>query len=220
MGFLLSSREGRLCVDGKRVMTPYFEGMFPADQFTSGDLSLPATDINLKMVSQCYLDLFIKPMGMVLEKRPSGKRWLHSTLDIAQNYSSSLAVQAEDSTIRGKNADSDNSTRGWCLFAVNTLHRFFWKDFDCYRGTCKYDESHDYHWWLQNSTGDVIDLTEEQYRISKIDQLREEGKKLKPLGLRYAATSRAMAYKITELLSGQHYDPDVIDQYANAYMKR
>ena len=64
------------------------------------------------------------------------------------------------------------------------------------------------------------DLTEEQYRISKIDQLREEGKKLKPLGLRYAATSRAMAHKITELLSGQHYDPDVIDQYANAYMKR
>ena len=73
---------------------------------------------------------------------------------------------------------------------------------------------------MQNSTGDVIDLTEEQYRISKIDQLREKGKKLKPLGLRYAATSRAMAYKITELLSGQHYDPDVIDQYANAYMKR
>ena len=55
MGFLLSSREGRLCVDGKRVMTPYFQGMFPADQFMSGDLSLPATDINLKMVSQCYL---------------------------------------------------------------------------------------------------------------------------------------------------------------------
>ena len=108
MGFLLSSREGRLCVDGKRVMTPYFEGMFPDDQFTSGDLSLPATDINLKMVSQCYLDLFIKPMGMVLEKRPSGKRWLHSTLDIAHSYSSSAAVQAKDLTIRGKKDDSDN----------------------------------------------------------------------------------------------------------------
>ena len=220
MSFLISSREGRLCIDGKRVVSPFTEGILPKDQFTGGDLSLPATENNILMVSQCFLDLFIKPMGMVLEKRPSGKRWLYSTLDIEKKYRSTVPIETKDSVPRGKFRSSENLTRGWCLFAVNTLHRFFWKDFDCHRGSCKYDESNDYHWWLQNDTGDVIDLTEEQYRISKIYNLREDGKKLKPLGLRYAATSRNMAYKITEVLSGQQYDVDVIDQYANAYMKR
>ena len=67
---------------------------------------------------------------------------------------------------------------------------------------------------------DMIDLAEEQYRATKIPTLRDQGKKLKPLGHQYSATSRAMAHKITEVLSSRHYDVDIIDQYANAYMKR
>jgi hypothetical protein len=88
------------------------------------------------------------------------------------------------------------------------------------RSSRKLEETDDYHWWLENSSGDMIDLAEEQYRATKIPTLRNQGKRLKPLGHQYSATSRAMAHKITEVLSSHNYDVNTIDQYANAYMKR
>ena len=220
MGFLISSHCGHLCVDGKRVLKPLTEGLFPSDQFCDGDLSIPSTDRNILTVSQCFLDLYINPMGLLQEKRSKGKKWLHSTLEIEKEFSE--AIQIEESMHSSKetlNASTDQ-TRGWHLFAMHTLHRFFWKDFDCIRGTRKLEETDDYHWWLENSSGDMIDLAEEQYRATKIPTIRDQGKKLKPLGHRYSATSRAMAHRITEVLSSHHYDANIVDQFANAYMKR
>ena len=60
--FLISSREGRLCVDGKRVPKPSTKICTP-DQFASGSLAIPATVENIKAVSQVFLDLFINPQG-------------------------------------------------------------------------------------------------------------------------------------------------------------
>jgi hypothetical protein len=82
MGFLISSHSGHLCVDGKRVLKPLTDGLFPSDQFCDGDLSIPSTDRNILTVSQCFLDLYINPMGMLQEKRSKGKKWLHSTSEI------------------------------------------------------------------------------------------------------------------------------------------
>ena len=221
MGFLLSSRSGHLCIDGKRVLKPHTDGLFPSDQFCSGDLSIPSTDRNILTISQCFLDLYINPMGLLQEKRAKGKKWLHSTLEIEREFGESFQIEeAQKQSSKGSMPASPHQTRGWHLFVMHTLHRFFWKDFDCIRGSRKLEETDDYHWWLENSSGDMIDLAEEQYQASKIPTLRDQGKKLKPLGNRYSATSRAMAHRITEVLSSHHYDPSVIDQYANAYMKR
>lgn len=220
MGFLLSSRSGHLCVDGKRVSRPHTDGLFPSSQFCDGDLSIPSTDLNILTVSQCYLDLYINPMGLLQEKRSKGKKWLHSTLEIEKEFSEAIQIEESMHPSKGTLNASPDQTRGWHLFAMHTLHRFFWKDFDCIRGTRKLEETDDYHWWLENSSGDMIDLAEEQYRATKIPTIRDQGKKLKPLGHRYSATSRAMAHRITEVLSSHHYDANIVDQFANAYMKR
>lgn len=220
MGFLLSSRSGHLCVDGKRVLKPHTDGLFPSDQFCDGDLSIPSTDRNILTISQCFLDLYINPMGILQEKRSKGKKWLYSTLDIEREFGEVNQVEDPEQSTKGSIPTLLSQTRGWHIFAMHTLHRFFWKDFDCIRGSHKLEETGDYHWWLENSSGDMIDLAEEQYRATKIPTLRDQGKKLKPLGQRYSATSKTMAHKITEVLSSHHYDANVIDQYANAYMKR
>ena len=220
MSFTVSSRSGRLLVNGIRISAPHTESLFPSTQFASGDLSIPATEQNILTVSQCFLDLYTNPMGIVLEQRSKGKKWLHSTHDIENQYGHwDGSVDKDDRSKKGY-GKSINPTRGWHLFAVNTLHHFFWKDFDCYRGSHKLEESNDYHWWLENNRGDTIDLAEDQYRVSRIPILREGGKKLKPLGTRYCRTYKNMAHGITEVISGHKYDANRIDCYANAYMKR
>ena len=220
MGFILSSRSGHLCVDGKRVLKPHTDGIFPSGQFCDGDLSIPSTVQNILTISQCFLDLFINPIGMLQEQRPKGKKWLHSTLEIERELEVAIPTEKQEKISKGSLPRSPDQTRGWHLYTMHTLHRFFWKEFDCVRGSRKHEETDDYHWWLENSHGDVIDLAEEQYRAGKLTTLREKGKKLKPLGQQYSATSRAMAHRITEVLSSRRYNASLIDQYANAYMKR
>ena len=220
MSFLLSSRSGHLYFNGNRVLEQHTDGLFPSDQFCDGNLSIPSTDQNILTISQCFLDLFINPMGMMQEKRSKGKKWLYSTVEIEREFGGAIQIENQEHSSKDPLPTSLNQTRGWHLFTMHTLHRFFWKDFDCIRGSRKLEETNDYHWWLENSSGDMIDLAEEQYRAAKIPKLRAQGKRLKPLGHRYSATSRTMAHRITEVLSSHHYDASVIDQYANAYMKR
>ncbi len=220
MSFLLTSRSGHLCVNGERVLKQHTDGIFPSSQFCNGDLSIPSTDQNILTISQCLLDLYINPIGMLQEKRAKGKKWLHSTLEIESKFEKTNRTDNQESLSKDSLHTSTNQTRGWHLFTMHTLHRFFWKDFDCIRGSRKHEETDDYHWWLENSSGDIIDLTEEQYRAGKLTTLRDQGKKLKPLGQRYSATSRTMAHRITEVLSSHRYDSSLIDQYANAYMRR
>ena len=220
MGILFSSRSGSLCVNGRRVIKPHTEGLFPEKQFHKGNLSIPATESNILTISQCFLDLYINPIGMLQEKRSKGKKWLHSTVEITKELNKDNKTTEKGTREKEGQILSSNSTRGWHLFSVYTLHRFFWKDFDCIRGSKKHEETDDYHWWLENDNGDIIDLTEEQYRASRIHSLRDQGKKLKPMGQNHSATSKTMAHRITEVLSDHQYNADAIDQYANAYMRR
>ena len=220
MGFLLSSRSGHLCINGKRLSKQHTDGLFPTNQFYGGDLSIPSTVQNILTISQCFLDLFIIPMGMEQERRAKGKKWLHSTKEIERKFGNKVQTIDLENGSASSLTTSLDQTRGWHLFAMHTLHRFFWKDYDCVRSKRKHEETDDYHWWLENNSGDIIDLAEEQYRATKIPTLRDQGKRLKPQGQRYSATSRAMAHRITEVLSSHDYEIDSIDQYANAYTKR
>ena len=160
MGFLLSSRSGHLCVDGKRVLKPHTDGLFPSDQFCDGDLSIPTTDRNILTISQCFLDLYINRMGMLQEKRSKGKKWLHSTLEIEKEFGKEFKTGNPEQSTKSTLPSPVSQTRGWHGFAMHTLHRFFWKDFDCIRCSRKLEETDDYHWWLENSSGDMIDLAE------------------------------------------------------------
>ena len=73
-----------------------------------------------------------------------------------------------------------------------TLHRFFYKEWDMYRNECKLIDG-DYHWWLQDKEGNIIDLTEEQYILNGIHNCRDGGKKKGPLGLSYGVKTRNIA---------------------------
>ena len=137
MGLILSSRSGHLCVDGKRVLKPLTNGLFPSDQFCDGDLSIPSTDRNILTVSQCFLDLYINRMGLLQEKRSKGKKWLHSTLEIEKEFSKEFQTDNPEHSKKGSVPVSLRQTRGWHVFSMHTLHRFFWKDFECMRSSRK-----------------------------------------------------------------------------------
>ena len=110
-----------------------------------------------------------------------------------------------------------NLTRGWCYLASATLHRFFYKEFDLYRGDCEYDEG-DFHWWLQNASGDVIDLAEEQYRISKIYELRKNGKKKSSFpALSYPARGGNLAWKLAEYVSASSINYEDVPKRLKGY---
>jgi len=202
MTFFISSREGRLCVDGKRIPVPSTVAETPDGFGDDGNLSMPATQKNILAVSQLILDTFIIPMGARLESGESPEGY--PGLDVVQKY------QEKDDELVGESPflsrfrrffrNQKNLTRGWCYLVSGTMHRFFFKDFDLYRSECSLDQN-DHHWWLQNDAGDVIDLTEEQYRIFKIYKPRENGRKQGPMGQSYAVKTRNMSVVIANLLT-------------------
>ena len=202
MTYLISSREGRLCLDGKRLPQRITRSTFPFDSFVSGDFSIEASMENIQIISQCFLDLYVVPMGG--QQLPRG--WGYTSQDVEIKYKT-IPDEIEGDAylfnpVRRLFRSSRNLTRGWCLLSCATLHRFFWKEFDLYRSPCPYDVENDYHWWLQNQDGDVIDLTEEQYRISRIYEPRSDGKKMTSLpAASYAVRGRNLSLKLAEYVS-------------------
>jgi len=215
--FLVSSREGRLCVDGRRVPKPSTRICTP-DQFASGSLAIPATLENIKVVSQVFLDLFINPQGMRL---PKGQGDGYPGLDVVGKYKNVPDEVKNDQDLlrlfRGLFRSPKNLTRGWCYLASGTLHRFFYKEFDLYKGGDEYGDPNDFHWWLFNEKRGTIDLTEEQYRIMKIYDLRNDGKKMSPMGQSYGVKTRNMAVEVAKVLCGGYVDAAIVK--ATGYKK-
>ena len=81
---LYSSREGRLCVDGKRVPLQITRSSFPADSFATGDFSIAANKENILVICQCFLDLYVIPMGG--KKLPSGFGYNYTSQDLELKY--------------------------------------------------------------------------------------------------------------------------------------
>jgi hypothetical protein len=202
--FLVSSREGRVCLDGHRVKRVKTQ-LFDADYFASGSLVIPATLDNILAVSQVFMDLFINKKGITLNKSEGG----YKNLDVVGKYQQIPSWFANDQDLlrlfRGWFRSDRNLTRGWCYLAAGTLHRFFYPEFDLYRSECEFGRSDikmDYHWWLYNPRRGTIDLTEEQYRVMRIYDLRSEGKKRGVLGHSYGVKTRNMAVLVASELCG------------------
>jgi len=207
--FLVSSREGRVCFNGKRIQKQHTQ-IFEHDHFKTGSLAIPSTLDNIQVVSQVFLDLFITPKGIIL---PPGEGSGYRTLDIVGRYKNMHDAIYDDHSLlrlfRGLFRSDRNLTRGWCYLAAATLHRFFYQDYDLYRGECEYDST-DFHWWLHNESRGTIDLTEEQYRIMKIYELRKNGTRRSPMGHSYGVKTRNMAVKVAEVLCGSYVDPKMV----------
>ena len=209
--FLLSIKEGKLCVDGHWTGKQETKGVFNTEQFKSGDLSITASKDNIITVSQCFLDLFIKPISWNLEQNPIWRS--NITMDAVREY---REIEHEDNSnpksffkqLTSLFLYDKNLTRGWCYLATATLHRFFYKQFVLFRNTCEYSDD-DYHWWLQDGKR-VIDLTEEQYKVKESYALRLGGRKKTPLGKPYSLQTRNLASMIASELSNSFVDPDKI----------
>jgi len=199
---IITSREGRLCIDGKRIPVPSIFIEVPEGFGENGDLSLPATQKNVLAISQLFMDTFIIQMGMTLDSGVSPEGY--PGLDIVKKYDQKDDVLVDSGKFlerfRRYFRNPKNLTKGWCYLSSATLHRFFYKEFDLYRNECSLDED-DFHWWLQNENGDIIDLTEEQYRIFKIYNPRENGRKKSPMGQSYAVKTRNMSVVIANRIT-------------------
>ena len=184
MSYLFSVKDRQVYLNEQAVgdtKEPSSFGTFGADNFNDGDLYLPATIENISSVADGRL--FVN-----YSKIKDGNQYKDGSGD----------VFSKDTRYQNVN----NPTGGWCWFASGTLHRFFYKDFDLYKAVCKINPD-TFHWWLQDKSGNVIDLTEEQYLINGIENIREgiirkqksgEIKPFRPLRTSYALKTRNMAY--------------------------
>jgi hypothetical protein len=216
MSFLISSREGRLCLNGKRVPLKLTRNQLPSEQFSEGNFSIPATLGNINLICQAFLDLYIIPMGG--RRLPRG--YGYTSQDIERKYILPFGNNVNEFLIQPNRhifRSSRNLTRGWCLLSCATLHRFFYKDFDLYRSDCPYD-TNDFHWWLQNNAGDVIDLAEEQYRISRIYDLRSNYQKKNSFpGASYSVRGKNLSWRLAEYVSDSKIDWTRIPKYIKGY---
>jgi hypothetical protein len=188
------------------------------DQFTDGHFSIPATVENIQIISQSFLDLYVIPMGG--RRLPRG--YGYTSQDVEKKYMMPFVDNIDDFLIQPRRhifRSPRNLTRGWCLLSCATLHRFFYKDFDLYRSECPYDKN-DFHWWLQNNAGDVIDLAEEQYRISRIYDLRVNGQKRNSFpSASYSVRGKNLSWRLAEYVSGSRIDWKLIPKYLKGYIK-
>ena len=227
MTFLISTREGRLCLDGKRLPLMITRSKLPPNYFESGNFTLDASLENIKLISQCFTDLYIVPMGG--KRLPRG--WGYLSQDVEPKYQERSKIDfipndLDDAAlnfnpfrkfIRGNR----NLTRGWCLRSVACLHRFFYKEFSITKSSCPFDVyggKPDFHYWLENKNGDVIDLAEEQYRIDRIYDLRKDGKKVSSFPIASASVvGRNLAIKLAEYITTTPIDIDRVPKYCNRY---
>ena len=181
MDLFITSERGKLVQNGEIISPPLFK---PKKKYEEGDLTTAASLINIHGVCESMLELFIRPMGITLDK---SKNWERFKMDVATKYTNGSCPP-----VRNEN----NLTRGWCYLASGVLHRFFWKNYDLYKVSCPLDEAkRDYHWWLESKCRNyVIDLTEEQYLKVGIKNIREGGSLVQQMGHSYGVKTRNMAY--------------------------
>ena len=198
---------------GNLVLAPYRhiqnkELFKPSPNYANGDLSTEATFENLYGICETLMELFVRPMGMQLSDWGYG----YPTLDVVKKH--------RDGTLPYKRSKK-NLTRGWCYLLSGALHRFFYADYDLYKVVCPLDKSgKDYHWWLQSKCGQhVIDLTQEQYLLRGITDVRKDGKKIGAMRGSYGIKTRNIAYVVANHLAPESVDVERIQVtgYAKQY---
>jgi|TARA_R100000353_G_scaffold41084_2_gene32521 hypothetical protein len=195
--FFITSKNGKLVVNGEFVKPKLFQ---PTEPYDDGDLSTEASHENILSACESILELFIRPQGVKLDQ---DKKWRgYISMDVVKKFSDGS---------RPPKRSKSNLTRGWCYLASGVLHRLFFKYFDLYAVKCplaiKGDK--DKHWWIESKFARnkyVIDLTEEQYLIAGIKNVRDGGKKCGGMGHSYGMKTRNMAF-----LVASHRFPNVVN---------
>ena len=202
---LITTRDGKLVQDGEFIKSELFQ---PSQKYDDGDLSVEASTKNIHAVCESLLALFVRPHGMQLKDHPDWE-WNYKTMDVVRKYT--------NGTYPPKRSDK-NLTRGWCYLVAGALHRFFFHRYDLYKVKCPLTPTgldpknkpykQDYHWWLESKCRKyVIDLTEEQYLNVGIENIRDGGWQLGPMGAQsYGLKARNIAYIVAT-----HRYPDAID---------
>jgi len=184
MNLFITSKKGELVQNNKVLNNTRL--FLPQERFIEGDLTIPASIKNIHSICQSILEIFIRPMGLIVNNSEIIE---FREIDIGKKYKN-----GECPPIRNKN----NLTRGWSYLVAGVLHRFFHKNFDLYKVACPFDKKmRDYHWWLESKCRNyVIDLTEEQYLNEGITGIRDMGQITKSLGHSYGNKTKYMAYII------------------------
>ena len=205
MAYLFSVKNNQVYFNQEAIGNTNNPSYFGVNNFIDGDLSLPATKENIGAVSSAFTHLFMNTGGRFynpdfFEDNRYGRLDVnYKYIKDGDPYKSGSGDKLSDDT-RFQNVD--NPTGGWCWFASGTLHRFFYKEFDLYKSVCKINPN-DFHWWLEDKSGNVIDLTEEQYLNNGINDIRKvkytksktgKIKPLRPLRTSYALKTKNMAY--------------------------
>ena len=181
----------------------------PKKKYSNGDLLTEATHHNIYGVCESLMQLFVRPMGLLLDR---DKKWGgYINLDVVKKH--------RDGSLPYKRS-KNNLTRGWCYLLSGVLHRFFYSNYDLYKVKCPFDKSgKDFHWWLESKCRlHVIDLTQEQYLKRGIKDIRKNGKKIAPMGHSYGMKTRNMAF-----LVATHLAPDAVELSSiqqTGYMKK
>ena len=184
MDLFITSKRGKL-VQNNNVLKN-IKLFLPKAKFIKGDLTTPASIKNIQSICESILEIFIRPMGLNIIDREILKL---SNIDIGKKYTNGECPP---------NRTEDNLTRGWSYLVAGVIHRFFHKNFDLYKVLCPLDKNmRDYHWWLESKCRNyVIDLTEEQYLIEGITNIRDNGQITMSMGHSYGDKTKYMAYII------------------------
>ena len=207
MPFLITSAKGRLFLN-EEMKDQILPALKLPPGINKGCLAIDASMNNILSICEHLLYRFIRAGGIFIG--PNKKWRSHTSLNIVKGFGKldemgDLNWFSDDM----KYQNPSIITRGWCYLLNGTLHRFFFKEWDLYRNSRPLING-DYHWWLQDKKGNIIDLTEEQYILNDIHNCREGGYKREPLGLSYSVKTRNMAFTILNDLCGDPIDINVI----------
>ena len=93
-----------------------------------------------------------------------------------------------------------NLTFGHCHNAAGCLYKIFGsKQLSMYRGF----DGEIYHWWVQDKSGKIIDLTAEQYTSKGRTPPYDKAEKAGLLGFEYKKRVNELYYRVSTELSGK-----------------
>ena len=184
MDLFITSQKGKLIQNNNVIKN--IKLFIPKTKYIKGDLTTPASIKNIHSICESILEIFIRPMGLIIDERAISEL---SKIDIGKKYTNGECPP---------NRTEDNLTRGWSYLVAGAMYRFFHKNFDLYKVLCPLDKNmRDYHWWLESKCRNyVIDLTQEQYLKKGITNIRHKGQITKSMGHSYGNKTKYMAYII------------------------
>ena len=137
MNLFITSKKGKLVQNNNVIKN--IKLFLPKTKYIKGDLTTPASIKNIHSICESILEIFIRPMGLIIDERAISEL---SKIDIGKKYTNGECPP---------NRSKDNLTRGWSYLVAGVMHRFFHKNFDLYKVLCPLDKNkRDYHWWLES----------------------------------------------------------------------